>query len=113
MEVTVTPEMSPPHLPRKVLSTPSMVQLMEQACLLGVAPYLDEGETTVGVHICVSHVAAAAAGEMVTIGWKLAEVGKRRLHFEVRASAAIAWWVRARTTGPSSTPAASPADHVV
>ena len=85
MEVTVTPEMSPPHLPRKVLSTPSMVQLMEQACLLGVAPYLDEGETTVGVHICVSHVAAAAAGEMVTIGWKLAEVGKRRLHFEVRA----------------------------
>ena len=22
---------------------------------------------------------------MVTIGWKLAEVGKRRLHFEVRA----------------------------
>ncbi len=87
MDVEVTPEMSPPHLPRKVLSTPSMVQLMEQTCLLCVAPYLDDGETTVGVHVCVSHVASAGAGEVVTFSGKLVEVTKRRLRFEVRAEA--------------------------
>jgi fluoroacetyl-CoA thioesterase len=87
LEVTVTPEMSPPHLPVKVLSTPSMVQLMEQTCLLSAAPHLDENEATVGTHICVSHVAAAAAGDDVVVTSKLIEVQKRRLRYEVRAEA--------------------------
>jgi fluoroacetyl-CoA thioesterase len=87
LEVVVTPEMSPPHLPVKVLSTPSMVQLMEQTCLLAVAPHLDEHEATVGTHICVSHQAAAAAGEDVVVEGRLVEVVKRRLRFEVRALA--------------------------
>jgi fluoroacetyl-CoA thioesterase len=87
LEVTVTPEMSPPHLPVKVLSTPSMVQLMEQTCLLSAVPHLDESETTVGTHICVSHVAAATAGENVVVTTKLVEVVKRRLRFEVSVKA--------------------------
>jgi fluoroacetyl-CoA thioesterase len=82
---TVTPEMSPAHLSVKVLSTPSMIQLMEQTCLTGVAPHLDEAESTVGTHVCVSHVAAANAGEEVTISCRLSEVNKRRLTFEVAA----------------------------
>ena len=85
LDVTVTREMSPPHLPRVVLSTPSMVQLMEQTSLQAVAPHLDANETTVGTHICVSHVAAAVEGEAVTVHARLAEVAKRRLTFEVRA----------------------------
>ncbi len=85
MDATVTREMSPPHLPRVVLSTPSMVQLIEQTCLLGVAPHLDENETTVGTHVCVSHVAAATEDEVVTVHARLADVTKRRLQFEVRA----------------------------
>jgi fluoroacetyl-CoA thioesterase len=85
VDVVVTPEMSPPHLPMKVLSTPSMIQLMEQTCLLAAAPHLDQGEATVGTHVCVSHVAAASAGEEVRITGRLIEVTKRRLHFEVSA----------------------------
>jgi fluoroacetyl-CoA thioesterase len=85
LEVTVTAEMSPPHLPVAVLSTPSMVQLMEQTCLLSAVPHLDDNETTVGTHVCISHVAAAAVGETVTVTGKLAEVTKRRLRYEVRA----------------------------
>ncbi len=82
---TVTPEMSPPHLPTKVLSTPSMIQLMEQTCLQAVQPHLDGTEATVGTHVCVSHLAAAAAGEDVTVTCTLSEVVKRRLTFEVAA----------------------------
>lgn len=85
MDVTVTREMSPPHLPRVVLSTPSMVQLMEQTSLLAVAPHLDANETTVGTHVCISHVAAAMEGEAVTVHARLTDVTKRRLEFEVRA----------------------------
>jgi fluoroacetyl-CoA thioesterase len=81
----VTPEMSPAHLNAKVLSTPSMIQLMEMASLQLVVPHLDDGETTVGTHVCVSHVAGAAAGEQVTIRARLSEVAKRRLTFDVSA----------------------------
>ena len=42
---TVTREMSPAHLPVAVLSTPTMVTLIEQTCLLSVQPLLEEGQT--------------------------------------------------------------------
>jgi fluoroacetyl-CoA thioesterase len=83
--VEVTPEMSPPHLSALVLSTPSMIQLMEVTSLQMVKPHLDDNETTVGTHVCVSHVAGAAAGERVTVTSRLSEVAKRRLTFEVSA----------------------------
>ena len=78
-----------------------------------MAPYLDESETTVGVHICMSHVAAAADGEIVTIAGRWPRWASAACTSTYEPSAAIAWWVRARTSGPSSTPAASPADHAV
>ncbi|MGZ4617581.1 MAG: thioesterase family protein [Frankiaceae bacterium] len=80
---TVTREMSPAHLPVPVLSTPTMVQLIEQTCLLSVQPLLEEGQTTVGTHICVSHVKAATEGQDVTVLSRLAEINKRRLTFAV------------------------------
>jgi len=79
----VTPEMSPAHLPAKVLSTPAMIQLMEWTCHETVQPHLDEGETTVGTHVNVSHTGPAAAGEEVSVRARLAAVEKRRLTFEV------------------------------
>ena len=87
IDTVVTVEMAPPHLPVAVLSTPSMVSLMEQVCLGSVRAHLDEHETTVGTHICVSHVAAAKAGETVTVRGLLTEVSQRRLRFDVRATA--------------------------
>ena len=84
---TVTDDMSPPHLPMKVLSTPSMIGLMERTCLESVIDHLDANESTVGTHVCVSHVAAAASGETVTINARLTEINRRRLTFEVKATA--------------------------
>lgn len=86
-EFTVTPEMSPPHLPVAVLSTPSMVSLIEGTCLGLAQRHLDDGETTVGTHICVSHDAAVPVGGQVTVWCRLATVDRRRLEFEVRVEA--------------------------
>lgn len=80
---TVTKEMSAPHLPVAVLSTPTMVGLIEGCCLLAAAPHLTEGETTVGTHVCVSHEAAVYEGEQFDIRCRLASVEKRRLNFEI------------------------------
>lgn len=83
MRHTVTRAMAPGHIPAVVLSTPAMVGLIEQCCLLAVQPHLDEGEATVGTHICVSHESAVSEGQDFTIRCRLASVDKRRLGFEV------------------------------
>ena len=89
-EVTFTVEkgMTPNHIPAPVLSTPSMVGMIEGTCLLNTQPHLDEGETTVGTHVNVSHVGPARVGEEIRITSKLIEVRKRRLTFEVEVIAA-------------------------
>jgi fluoroacetyl-CoA thioesterase len=84
---TVTEDMAPPHLPVKVLSTPAMVQLIEGTCLALAQQHLDEGELTVGTHVCVSHVGAAMAGESVTVACSLETIEKRRLTFAVSVTA--------------------------
>ncbi len=87
MSHTVTKAMSPGHLPVVVLSTPTMVGLIEACCLLAAAPHLDEGETTVGTHVCVSHEAATKEGEVFVVKCVLADIDKRRLNFEVEVNA--------------------------
>lgn len=78
----ITADMSPAHLPAPVLSTPSMIQLIEATCLTTVQPHLDEGRTTVGTHVCVSHDAGAFVGETIEVRCRLTEIEKRRLTFE-------------------------------
>ncbi|MDH3498930.1 MAG: thioesterase family protein [Acidimicrobiia bacterium] len=86
--VEVTRDMSPEHLaPMVVLSTPKMIELMEQASLEAAQPHLDDTETTVGTHVNVSHDAAAAGGEAVTVTSQLVSVERRRLTFSVSARA--------------------------
>ena len=84
--VEVTDEMSPPHLPNKVLSTPDMVRLIEGTCLFGVQNHLDSDQTTVGIHICVSHSGAVASGEEVLVAAELAEIDRKRLVFNVKVT---------------------------
>jgi predicted thioesterase len=80
---TVTKAMSPVHLPIVVLSTPTMIGLIEGTCLNSVAGHLDEGETTVGTHVCVSHEAAVREGEQFVITSRLTSIDRRRLKFDV------------------------------
>lgn len=78
---TVTDDMSPPHLPTKVLSTPDMIRLIEQTCLRSVQDLLDEGQTTVGIHVCVSHSASVDSGQDVDVAFEVTEIDRKRLVF--------------------------------
>jgi len=84
---TVTPEMSPAHLAAKVLSTPSMIQLIEGTCLQTAQTHLDTDETTVGIHVCVSHSASVNAGEEIEVTCELTERDRKRLVFETKVTA--------------------------
>lgn len=68
-----------------VFATPYMIALMEEASQRSVAPYLEEGQSTVGTGLTVSHDAATPIGMKVWAESLLTEVDGRRLVFEVRA----------------------------
>ena len=84
---TVTREMSPPHIDG-ILATSRMIGLIEDTCLLSVGPLLDDGLTTVGTRVDVTHVGTVRAGEQVTIHVRLVKVTQERLlHFEIDVTA--------------------------
>jgi fluoroacetyl-CoA thioesterase len=68
-----------------VFATGFMVGLIEWTCLHVIAPHLDEGEGSLGIHINVSHVAATVPGQTVTVHAECTKVTGRRLHFHVKA----------------------------
>ena len=69
----------------KVFATGFMIVLMEWSCLQLLAPHLDPGEGSVGIHVDVSHSAATLPGQTVTVDVELAEVKGRKLVFKVSA----------------------------
>jgi predicted thioesterase len=68
-----------------VLATPIMILLMENAALEAVRPYLDEGESCVGTHVDVAHLAATPAGRRVAAEATVTEVKGKRVSFSVTA----------------------------
>ena len=68
-----------------VLSTPSMIGLMERAGIQAVQPHLPEGHTTVGFEVNVKHFGATPKGKKVTVRAELLEVDGRKLRFKVEA----------------------------
>jgi fluoroacetyl-CoA thioesterase len=68
-----------------VFATGFMVALMEWTCLQLMAPHLDDGEGSLGVHVDVSHVAATPEGFPVTVDAELTALDGRRAWFRVRA----------------------------
>ena len=68
-----------------VFATGFMVGLMEWTCLHILAPHLDEGEGSLGVHIDVSHIAATLPGQTVTVTAECTKIEGRRVHFHVKA----------------------------
>ena len=73
------------HAGAALFATPSMIGLMEVVCMDAVQSHLDEGQTTVGIHVCVSHERPATPGETVEISCRLTEVDGRKLQFDVEA----------------------------
>jgi fluoroacetyl-CoA thioesterase len=80
-----TIEMRAKQLVSDVFSTPAMIGLMEYTCVLLVAPYLDEDEQTVGIHVDVRHVAPTRIGQSVTVTAELLEINGNKLRFAVSA----------------------------
>lgn len=68
----------------KVLATPQMVLLMEQASVAAVEHLLPAGYCTVGAHLDISHLAPTPVGFGVRALAELIEVDGRRLAFRVQ-----------------------------
>lgn len=69
----------------EVFSTPYMIALMEHAAAVSVENELEEGMSTVGTHLDISHDAASPLGMRVWAESELIEVDGRRLVFDVKA----------------------------
>ena len=68
-----------------VFATPYMIALMENAACNAIADGLEEGQSSVGTKLDVSHDAATPVGMHVTARAELVEVDRRRLVFRVTA----------------------------
>lgn len=68
-----------------VFATPSMVALMEHAAMTAVAPFLAEGETTVGGHIATSHIAPSPIGATIEAEAVVIAVSGKKIEFDVEA----------------------------
>ena len=81
-----TLEMRAKQLTSDVFSTPAMIGVMEGTCVRLVAPYLDEDEQTVGIHVDVRHLAPTKIGQSVKVTAELIEFKGNKLRFSVSAS---------------------------
>ena len=69
-----------------VLATPVMIMVMENAALNAIKPYLDAGESALGTHVDVRHLAATPVGRHVTGEAQVTKVDGRRIEFSIRAA---------------------------
>ncbi len=70
---------------QEVFATPMMIALMEFSAMNAVAPYLAEGQATVGTEVNVKHLGATPVGMKVCAECELIEFDRRRLVFKVTA----------------------------
>lgn len=70
----------------EVYATPALCALMEKAACNCIEGCLEEGKTTIGTKLDISHLAATPIGMTVTCTARLIEIDNRRLLFEVTAS---------------------------
>lgn len=68
-----------------VFATPMMVALMENAAINALAGHLEDGQTTVGMKVDVTHISATPIGMSVTARATLVEMDGRLLRFRVTA----------------------------
>lgn len=87
-EILVGTRDTAPHIGSgkiKVLATPVVVSLMEEAALNAVEGLLPEGHQTVGIRLDISHTAATPVGMRVVARAELIKVDGRKLTFRVSA----------------------------
>lgn len=68
-----------------VFSTPALVGLMESAAVIAVRDHLPPGQTTVGGHIDVHHLAPTPVGMQVSARAELIYIDGSKLKFKIQA----------------------------
>ena len=68
-----------------VLSTPMLLQLVEEASMQCVAPMLDDDEITLGTHVDLAHVASTPVGLIVRTEVEVLKVDGRRIEYAFTA----------------------------
>lgn len=87
-EITVTDDMSALAMHSgalKVYATPSMVALMEEAAMECVAPFVGEGNGTVGTALDIQHIAPTPIGMKARAVATVTAVEGRKITFSVEA----------------------------
>lgn len=88
IKAIVTREMTAKHIgsgSAEVLSTPTMILLMEETARRLADDHLPEGKTTVGVAVNVRHIRAVPVGEEVVVRAEVMAVEGRRIMYWVEA----------------------------
>ena len=68
-----------------VLSTPMLVQLVEEASMQCVAPLLDADEISLGTHVDLAHLSPTPVGLIVRIEVEVLKVDGRRIEYAFTA----------------------------
>jgi predicted thioesterase len=87
-EIVVGTRDTAPHIGSgkiKVLATPVLVMMMEEAALNAVEGLLPAGHQTVGTRLDITHIAATPVGMRVVATAELVKVEGRKLTFRVSA----------------------------
>lgn len=90
---TATLRVRPEHLANRfkdailpqVLATPVMILVMENAALNAIKPFLEAGESAVGIAVDVKHLAATPAGHEASATAEVVRVDGKRIDFKVSA----------------------------
>lgn len=69
----------------EVLATPKMCALMEECAYKCIAPHLDEGASSVGTMLNISHVSATPVGMTVTVLATVTGAEGRKISFDLKA----------------------------
>ena len=69
----------------QVFGTPFMVALMEKAAWASIAPFLAEGDSTVGTKVNIEHLAATPLGMKVWAESEVTAVDGKRIELTVEA----------------------------
>ena len=69
----------------QVMSTPTMIGMMELAAMDAIKPFLEAGEGSVGISMDAQHTAATPPGHRVRAEAEVTKAEGRRLEFTVRA----------------------------
>lgn len=69
-----------------VLATPVMIMAMENAALEALKPYFEVGESAVGTHVDVVHLAPTPLGRRIVAHAEVTGISGRQIEFRVSAT---------------------------